>query len=43
MKGFDIVGKLKDLNMIVEEPFLVYMPLNSLPDEYDHLKTLYKT
>lgn len=43
IKGYDIIGKLKDLNMTVEEPFLVYMLLNSLPNEYDHLKTLYKT
>ena len=43
MKGSNIVEKLKDLKMTVEEPFLVYMLLNSLPDEFDHLKSLYKT
>ncbi|PRQ22921.1 putative RNA-directed DNA polymerase [Rosa chinensis] len=43
LKGSDIAGKLRGLNMAVEDPFLVYLLLESLPDEYDQLKTLYKT
>ncbi|GAB2268284.1 hypothetical protein Dimus_038703 [Dionaea muscipula] len=43
MKGSDITSKLRDLKMPVEESFLVYLLLNKLPDEYDHLRTLYKT
>lgn len=43
MKGSDIAGKLRDLNISVEEPFLVHMILNSLPEQFGHLKTLYKT
>lgn len=44
MKGIDIAGKLKGLNMTIDDPFLVHMLLNSLPDhEYSHLKSLYNT
>lgn len=43
MKGSDIAAKLRGLNISVEDSFLVYMLLNKLPDEYDNLKSLYKT
>lgn len=43
MKGSNIVEKLKDLQMNLEESFLVHLLLNSLPVEFDHLKSLYKT
>ncbi|CAM8947681.1 unnamed protein product [Rhodiola kirilowii] len=43
MKGSNIVAKLKDLKMNVEESFLVHMLLNTLPDHFNHLKSLYKT
>ncbi|XP_024171484.1 uncharacterized protein LOC112177427 [Rosa chinensis] len=38
MKGIDIVGKLKALNMIIEDSFLVHLLLNTLLDQYSHRK-----
>ena len=43
MKGSDIANKLKELNMTMDDSFLVYMLLNKLPDAYDNLRLLYKT
>ncbi|PRQ35627.1 putative RNA-directed DNA polymerase [Rosa chinensis] len=43
MRGSNVAGKLRGLNMAVEDSFLVYMLLNKLPEEYDNLKSLYKT
>lgn len=43
LKGSDIAGKLKNLNMNIEDSFLVHLLLNALPDDYGHLKTLYNT
>lgn len=43
MKGIDIAGKLKGLNMNIDDPFRVHMLLNSFPDQYSHLKSLYNT
>ncbi|XP_062017162.1 uncharacterized protein LOC133733550 isoform X1 [Rosa rugosa] len=43
MKGIDIAAKLKSLNMNIDDPFLVHMLLNSFPDQYSHLKSLYNT
>ncbi|XP_040364408.1 uncharacterized protein LOC112170970 [Rosa chinensis] len=43
MKGIVIAGKLKGLNMNIDDPFLVHMLLNSFPDQYSHLKSLYNT
>lgn len=43
MKGVDIAEKLKGMKMNIEEPFLVFLLLNSFPEEYSHLKSLYNT
>lgn len=43
MKGANLAEKLKGLKISVDEPFLVHMLLNSFPDEYSHLKSLYNT
>ncbi|XP_024158732.1 uncharacterized protein LOC112166189 [Rosa chinensis] len=43
MQGIDTAGKLKGLNVTVEDTFLVYLLLNSLSDQYSHLKSLYNT
>ncbi|XP_062028409.1 uncharacterized protein LOC133744264 [Rosa rugosa] len=43
MKGSDIAARLRALNMAIDDSFLVYMILDSLPNEYSQLKTLYKT
>lgn len=43
MQGIDTAGKLKDLNVIIEDSFLVHLLLNSLLDPYSHLMSLYNT
>ncbi|PRQ30151.1 putative transcription factor interactor and regulator CCHC(Zn) family [Rosa chinensis] len=43
MQGIDIAGKLKDLNVTIEDSFLVHLLLNSLSEQYSHLKSLYNT
>ncbi|XP_024178984.1 uncharacterized protein LOC112184999 [Rosa chinensis] len=43
MRGSNVARKLRGLNMAVEDSFMVYMLLNKLPEEYDNLKSLYKT
>ena len=43
MRGSDLAARLRALNMTIDDSFLVYMLLNSLPNEFSQLKTLYKT
>nr|XP_028952485.1 uncharacterized protein LOC114822318 [Malus domestica] len=41
LKMVDIAGKLKALEVLIPETFLVHVILSSLPDSYTHLKLSY--
>ena len=41
MKIIDTASKLKDLNMPLDDQFVIHQTLNSLPSQYSQLKTTY--
>ncbi|XP_052189694.1 uncharacterized protein LOC127799580 [Diospyros lotus] len=43
MKMVDITARLTELEIPITESFLVHHPLNSLPSQFDQLKTSYNT
>ncbi|KAJ9538813.1 hypothetical protein OSB04_031546 [Centaurea solstitialis] len=43
LQGIDTSCKLKEMKVEVDDSFLVHLLLNSLPDQYSHLRSLYNT
>ncbi|XP_061999304.1 uncharacterized protein LOC133716637 [Rosa rugosa] len=41
MKFIDVAAKLKDLNMPLQDQLIVHQALNSLPSQFNQLKTTY--
>ncbi|KAJ9567681.1 LOW QUALITY PROTEIN: hypothetical protein OSB04_003647 [Centaurea solstitialis] len=43
LQGIDTSCKLKEMKVEIDDSFLVHLLLNSLPDQYSHLRSLYNT
>ncbi|XP_068340490.1 uncharacterized protein [Pyrus communis] len=43
LKLVETTAKLKDLEVLVDDAFIIHMVLNSLPPKFDQLKTFYDT
>ncbi|KAJ9557382.1 hypothetical protein OSB04_011996 [Centaurea solstitialis] len=43
LQGIDTACKLKEMKISIDDSFLVHLLLNSLPDQYSHLRSLYNT
>ena len=43
LQGIDTSCNLKEMKVEIDDSFLVHLLLNSLPDQYSHLRSLYNT